>query len=172
MRRAARVAFLILLASEILPGDGGALQFRTRAGSFLLTVFSAPMPLRVGSADLSVMVQKASSQDVILDARLLLDLTKPQQREMHEIVVPATRDQAANKLLYAARMTFPSAGQWRLNLSVTANGETAHGSGDLAVMPGQTPLQAYWPYFAVPPLAILFFVMNQWLKGKRRARRC
>ncbi len=147
------------------------MQLRKHVGSFVLTVFSTPVPLRVGSADLSVMIQKASNQSVILNARVSLDLSKPEQGKNVEIVAPATRAQATNKLLYGARVTLPSAGQWRLNLSVAANGETAHTSGNIAVMPAQTPFGSYWFYFAVPPLAIFFFAMNQWLRRRRGTRR-
>jgi hypothetical protein len=167
LKRAACILFLIF-PLEIAFSDGGTVQLRKHVGSFLLTLFSAPVPLRAGIADLGVMVQKASNQQSILDARVSLELSKPEQ---DKIAIQATRAQSDNKLLYGARVTLPSPGVWQFVLSVTANGETVQTSGNLSVLPEQTPLESYWPYFAIPPLAIFLFVINQWLKSERGVRR-
>ncbi len=117
------------------------------------------------------MVQKAADRSTVLDARVTFHLLKFEAGKVVEVVVPATRAQSTNKLLYAARATLPSVGQWRLEVSVTAAGETVEATGNLAVMPEQTPLASYWPYFALVPLALILFAMNQWLKSRRQVRR-
>ena len=57
-----------VLPPRLLFADGGIVQFQKQAGPFFVTVFSAPVPLRVGAADLSVMVQKADDRSEVLDA--------------------------------------------------------------------------------------------------------
>ncbi len=48
-----------VLAATLVFADGGTMLFRKRADPFLVTAFSEPVPVRVGAADLSVMVQNA-----------------------------------------------------------------------------------------------------------------
>ena len=89
------------------------MQFRQQVGPLIVTVFSAPVPLRVGSADLSVLVQTVRDASPVLNAEVALQLSSPGSPAIH---VPATRAQATNKLLYAAHPVLPSAGQWRLTV--------------------------------------------------------
>lgn len=161
----------LLFAPAILFGDGGTLQLRKPAGPWIVTVFSTPVPLRAGVADLSVMVQTAQDRKTVLDAGVKLHLTKSSATDVVEIIAPATRSQATNKLLYAARVTLPSAGKWRLEVDVKEKASVASVSGEIAVLPLQPPAMARWPYFAFVLLVVLLFAMNQWLKRSRRLRR-
>lgn len=169
--RTRRFKFGVFFAAVLLFADGGTLVFRKPAGPFIVTAFSSPAPVRVGAADLSVMLQKAADRSTVLDARVAVHLLKSDGGKIVEIVVPATRAQSANKLLYAARATLPSAGQWRLDVLATALNESVTASGVLAVLPLQPPLMKYWPWIAIAPLALLLFLMNQWLKARRRLKR-
>jgi len=161
----------LLFAPAVLLADGGTLQLRKPAGPWIVTVFSTPVPLRVGVADLSVMVQRANDRDSVLDAQVKLHLTRSSASNVVEIVAPATRAQASNKLLYAARVTLLSSGMWRLEVDVARQGSAALVSGDLNVLPPQPPMKARWPYFVMVPLFVLLFAVNQWLKKSRRLRR-
>lgn len=155
------------LLVPLLFGDGGELQFQKQAGPFLVTAFSAPVPVRVGPADLSVMVQRAIDRSELLDCRVAVLLSKLGEPGIR---ADATRAQATNKLMYAAQIVFPSAGTWHVDVEVNASGTTAHATGDIAVLPEQPPLMAFWPYFAMVPAAVALFVLNQWLKSRRRVR--
>ncbi len=159
------------LLTTLLFGDGGTLQLRKPAGPWMVAVFSMPAPLRVGNADLSVMVQKSSDQSSVLDAKVSIHLKKSSATEVQEIIVPATRAQATNKLLYAARINLPSSGKWRLEVDVTDQGSAASASGEINVLPEQAPLQSHWVYVALVPFVVLLFATNQWLKKRRRLRR-
>jgi hypothetical protein len=106
------VALVSLLAADLARADGGAIRIQRDAGPLRITVFSAPEPLRVGAADLSVMVQSREGGAPVLDAEVELRLEGPPPER--PIQVRATREQAANKLLYAASVELPAAGTWRL----------------------------------------------------------
>ncbi len=151
----------------LLFGDGGALQFQKQAGPFIVTAFTAPVPVRVGAGDLSVMVQRAADRSPLLDSRVLVTLSRHGEPD---IKADATRAQATNKLMYAARIVFPSAGTWHVDVAVNASGSTAHVAGDIAVLPEQPPLMAFWPYFAMLPAAVVLFILNQWLKSRRSVK--
>lgn len=122
------------------------------------------------------MVQNGKDASTVLDAIVAVRLKQSTGGKIVEVVAPATHARATNKLLYAAHVTLPSAGQWLLTVDVTAKhsgGGSASGevaSGEIDVLPQQAPVPAYWPYFAVVPVLVLFFAMNQWLKRKRRLR--
>jgi hypothetical protein len=165
-----KLACLLLIASALV-GDGGTVQFRKQVGSLIITLFSTPVPLRVGKRDLSVMVQNASDQSAILDATVRVHFRKSGAGEIVEIVVPATHARATNKLLYAAEVTLPTAGRWHVDAQVTAKGTDADASGDIEVLPPQPPLTAHWPYFILVPLIVILFALNQWLRSKRRLTR-
>jgi hypothetical protein len=157
----------LCLATRILFADGGIVQFQKQVGPFFVTVFSAPVPLRVGPADLSVMVQRAGDRSELLDCRVILRFAKTDERN---IAAPATQAQATNKLLYAAPVVFPSAGKWRLTVEIKERGDAVRVNGELAVLPELSPLIAHWPYFALLPVAVALFGLNQWLKARRKAR--
>ncbi len=116
------------------------------------------------------MVQKAKDQSAVLDAGVKLHLARSTRDQVFEVMVPATRGQATNKMLYAAHVNLPSAGEWRLEAEVTVQGENAEVSGNITVLPAEPPAMAHWPYFALIPAAILAFALNQWLKRKRGLR--
>ncbi len=144
------------------------MQFTRHAGGFSITLFSTPVPLRAGPADLSVMVETEPDKTAVLDAAIILDLTKPGERS---IQLNATHSAAINKLLYATPVVFPSPGTWRINVRVQAKRAPVNVSGTIEVFPEQAPAAAYWPYFAAVPVLVLLFGVNQWLKRKRRVQR-
>lgn len=164
-RIATRFLIGLCVAIGLLVADGGIVQFRTQAGPFLVTVFSAPVPLRVGVADLSVMVQRLNDRSEELDCNVMLHLSKPGERDIR---VAATRAQATNKILYAAHPVLQKAGNWNLTLEIKARGDAARVNGAITVLPQLPPLIAYWPYFAVLPAAVALFALNQWLKRRRK----
>lgn len=152
----------------MLLADGGTVQFHKQAGPFDVTLFSSPVPLRAGKADLSVMVQKASDNSNIQNANVTVHLRKATSDNVVEVVAPATHGKATNKLLYAAELTIPSPGAWQVNVEVNAAGTTATAAGQIEVLPPQAPAVSYWGYFALIPFAILLFVFNRWLRRRRQ----
>jgi hypothetical protein len=158
------VIWALCCGSVLLLADGGTLQFRKQAGPFIVTVFSSPVPLRAGAADISVMVQDAHDNSPVLDASVSIQLSQAQEPK---IDAKATRSQATNKLLYASSVEFPRPGRWLLRIGVFREGASGEASGEISVLPEQVPLIAYWVYFAIVPLGVVLFALNQWLKKKR-----
>jgi hypothetical protein len=162
-----RVLAGLCLAARFLVADGGIVQFQKQAGRFFITLFTAPVPLRVGVADLSVMVQKIEDRSAVLDCDVVLQLYHPNESDIR---VAATRAQATNKLLYAAQPVLQRPGKWHVTVEIKTRGDTVRVAGDMIVLPEEAPLTAHWPYFAVLPLAVALFALNQWLKARRRVR--
>jgi hypothetical protein len=157
-----------MCAAGLVLADGGSLIVRKQTGSLVVSVFSADTPVRVGTSDLSVMLQQASDESPVMDARVMLRLSKKtEEGAVTEVAAPATHTKATNKTLYAANLNVPSAGVWRLAADVTVAGKTNEVSADLNVLPPAPPAETYWPYFLLAPLAILLFVFNRWLRRRR-----
>jgi hypothetical protein len=121
---------------------------RQETGVFIITVFAAPVPLRPGPADISVLVQDRTSQNPVLDAEVFIQ------------TVQATHAQAQNKLLYAASLNLDSPGEWKYSVSVRKGPQESQLTGRLQVAPAQAKIASYWPYLALPPIAILLFLIQ------------
>jgi len=148
--------------------DGGMVLMRRSSGPFVITVFTAPTPLRVGPAELSVLIQDTKNHQPVLDTKVILSLSR-EEGYFEPIKVEARRTQAKNKLLYTAPLELPVAGRWKLDLTVMSNSEAASISGIMTVEPPRLFLLTYWWSLALPPICILIFVINQWLKRRLMA---
>jgi hypothetical protein len=157
------VAVALFAQSYPAFADGGILQMQRSAGPFVITVFTAPAPLRAGPADISILVQDSSNHNPVLDAKVTVSL----YREGGEAIkAEARREQSKNKLLYAALLNLPEEGRWKIEVIVVRNSEEAKIGGAIIVAPQRPFLLTYWWTLALPPVAIGLFVINQWLKRK------
>jgi len=166
--RIAAGLLIVISCACLLSGDGGSLVARKQTGPFVISVFAADAPVRAGKADLSVMVQQVSDESPVMDATVMLRLTKATGSAVTEVAAPATHAKATNKTLYAAQLTIPSEGAWRLSADVAANGTNAEATADLNVMPPAPPAERYWPYIALIPFAVFLFAFNRWLRRRRQ----
>jgi hypothetical protein len=157
-------AALTLLAAARASGDGGVVRQQQADGPFLVTVFTAPTPLRAGPVDISVLVQKRNSNEPVLDAAVHVTLISTEPGAA--IRSAATRQLATNKLLYAAPLNVPSAGTWDLRVVVRRGQDTAAVGCQIGVAAALPPLLAHWPYLALPPVVVLVFALHQWLRSR------
>lgn len=149
--------------------DGGSVLLRTTANELIVTVFVAPSRVTAGPADVSVLLQKSEGLEPVLDADVRLHLRASASGT--EVRAHATRNQAQNKLLYAAPVTLPEAGKWQLTLTVRRSGVRSEIAGDLDVAPTEAAAASYWGYIAFPPATIALFVIRQWLLRRSAHRR-
>jgi hypothetical protein len=127
----------------------------------VITVFAAPVPLRAGPIDLTVLIQTRDALAPVLDADVSIRLDGAS-----EIQVAASRSRAQNKLLYAAALLLPQPGEWKYTVSVHGvAGHTAISGGFQAGQPAP-PLASYGFYLALPLMFIAIFVLHQWLSRK------
>lgn len=172
LARAALTMLVVLRALTADPppagADGGLARVHAAAGPFAVTLFSAPTPLRVGPADLSVLVQDAASDATVLDATVRLSLTPPEGSAARPLELAASAAQATNKLLYAANAVLDRPGAWRVRIDVERGSAAGSVATTLPVEPAAPPLATLWPYLAIPPVAIALYALNQWLKRRTR----
>jgi hypothetical protein len=172
------------LSSNGARADGGVVRVREAQGPFVVTIFAAGELPKDRPADVSVMVQDRDSNDAILDARVDLTFTPPavsiagpveqicgvsemagQQSGPNRFTVAATRGQASNKLLYAAPVKFPAAGNWRLQAVIKRGSDVVAISCNLPISPPAGKLAGLLPWLVAPPLMVALFAINQWLRA-------
>jgi hypothetical protein len=78
--------------------------------------------------------------------------------------VPATREQASNKLLYAAGLNLNAPGDWRLHVYVSRGSDNTQFDCLIPAIQTASKISELWPYLAFPPIAIGAFAMNQKLR--------
>ncbi len=157
---------VIILAQTTALADGGTVQLRKEAGPFVITVFTAPAPLSAGPVDISLLLQNRNGLEPVLDANVSLLLRG--NASGSEIGARPTREQAQNKLLYAAPVTLAESGKWQLDIAILRNGERTDATGTIDVAPAPEMAASYWSYIAFPPLMIAAFVVRERLIRRRK----
>ena len=118
-----------LLLSRSASANGGTVQVsRELAGPFEVTVWTDPSPIRVGTVDVSVMVELPGGR-VLQDARVSVTAW-PMRDVGGAATYEATHDLATNKLFYAAHVPIPRAGPWEIKVMIVE----LSGEGDVSFM--------------------------------------
>jgi len=172
--RISRFILSMLIPAVVLLGkvspvrghQGGLVQLTEQASPFIITVFAEPKPLRAGPAEISVLVQDHDSQRPVLDAEVLV-LLQQRGSDGPPIRAEATRQNAANKLMYAAKVELPVSGQWQFRVMVHQGAASADVAGRVTAEPPRPFLLSSWPYLTLLPLAIGLFGLHQWLNRRR-----
>jgi hypothetical protein len=159
---------IVILGQATALADGGTVQLRQEAGGLLITVFTSPAPLSVGPVDISLLLQNRNGLEPVLDANVSLAF-RAYDSEM-EFWARPTREQARNKLLYAAPVMFSKPGKWQITVTVARNGQEAHAGGILEVAPAPHGTVSYAGYLAFPPLMIALFVVRERLIRRRQSK--
>ena len=149
-------------------GDGGRLQMRQVAGPFVVSLFTAPESLAVGPADLSVMVEEQGSNEVLLDADVVVTLTSEDARTA-PVIAHLSHVHSTNRLLEDAVIQLPHAGRWHAVIHIREAGREATASTDLMVANYSARRSTVWLFAILPICAIALFAWVQ--VAKRRARR-
>lgn len=166
-RNALLLAPLLLALSSRAHADGGLVQLHQTAGPFVVTVFAAPNPPRVGLVEVSVLAQDSADGRAALDVEVLVRLRSAGGTV---VVGRATREASRNKSLYSASMSLPEAGRWGMEVTIKRGGSAASALGQLSVVAPGPLLLSYWRSLSLPWIIIILFAMNQWLKRRATSR--
>jgi len=169
--RAARAALVLAVACgcvvRVAPAraDGGLVRASSEQAGLIVTLFTAPTPLRVGSADVSVLVQDARTREALLDAAVDMRL---EPAGGGDALQTARLDHATatNKLLQAATLALAQPGRFRLVATVRHGDASAVTSAEIEVAEPLPALLALWPLLALPPAVVGIFIVHQWLRRR------
>jgi hypothetical protein len=149
--------------------DGGAVRFHDEMGPYLVTVMTAPTPLRAGMVDVSVSVQDAQSRVHQLEAEVTLRAEDP-SRGIRLPAVPANREHSINKLLFGGFLEVPLEGNWTIFVTIDGPAGMANCQISVVVSSPVPPWTRVWVWIAWPIAGCGLVVWNRWLKWSRKTR--
>jgi hypothetical protein len=159
----------ILHPSWRLLADGGAVRLSREQGNYQIAVLTTPTPLRAGPIDISVLVQKAGTHELVSDGQVALKLTQ-RGRPGRSISQLATAQAATNKLFRAAHFELRESGWWDVDVSIDGPLGHADARTPLQVAEPLPAWQAIWPWFGWPALVISLFGAGEIFMMARRRR--
>ena len=166
-RRGSLLLLILMLLPPLVPiarADGGIVMCQRTSAVFKITLFSTEMPLQPGPADFSVLLERTGGYSPILDAQVFIEL---EHESGTRIYAEATRRQARNKLVYCSLITLPKSGDWKMMLHVISGDEKVDMLYDLVVAAPPPVLLSNWGLISLPPVLIILFIINQWLRRIR-----
>lgn len=148
--------------------DGGRLVRVDRTHGWIVSIFLAPDPPRVGPIDVSVLVQEEASGTVVADAAIAVTLTSQGDPSI-TLSAPASRQQATNKLLQSALLVAPGPGDWVGTVHCSAGNDEAEIPFALHVDAAPPAWTKVAPWFLWPLAAAMVFVAHRTLGRERIA---
>jgi hypothetical protein len=148
--------------------DGGRLVRVERAHGWIVSIFVAPDPPRVGPIDVSVLVQEEASGTVVADAEIAVTLNSLSDPSI-ALSAPASRQQATNKFLQSALLVAPGAGDWLGTIHCSAGNDKAEITFSLQVDAAPPAWTKVAPWFLWPLAAAMVLVAHRTLARKRTA---
>src|SRR5262249_25104482 len=139
----------ILLPSSFVVADGGTVRLSERQGEYQITVLTSPTPLRAGPIDISVLLQKAGSTELVLDGQIAIKAI-PGDQTVRTISQVATAAAATNKLFRAANFDLPESGWWDMEVSIDGPLGAAGTSFEVEAAQPLPKWLAMWPWFSWP----------------------
>jgi len=183
------VSVLALTAPAHVFADGGVIRLRENTGPFVVTVFTEPADLRVGPVDLSVLLQRRDSGEVILDATVDLFFVPPPGATISSVenfcgpdgtplafpswrdspgptTFPPTRRRVQNQLFHEFRVNLSVPGDWQMRIQIRHGDSRAPLTTRLPVIAPRPAIVTLWPYLALPISFVSLFVVHQRLKRR------
>lgn len=154
---------------DVACADGGRLVRVERTNGWIVSVFVAPDPPRVGPVDVSVLLQDEANGSVIADADIAVTITAGGDAAGATTSAPASRTHATNKLLQSALLETPSAGDWQGTIDCRTRNTKAKIPFTLQVAAASPAWTKLAPWFLWPFAAAAMFVAHRTLGRKRLA---
>ena len=112
---------LRVLAPAVALADGGTIRLSgLEFGDYRVTVFTDPTPVRPDSIDVSFLITEADGLSVAEGLEVQVEVT-PLNHPGVAATYAATREQADDPRMYAAKFSLGSPGEWRIDISVEGN---------------------------------------------------
>ena len=154
--------FLMLVrlpgAPALFAHGGGTPRLTSEpTGPYLLSVWTAPDPVRAGELHLTVAVADPARDDAPVLAALVQVELRPRAAHAPPLSARADNEEGANKLLYEADLVLPAAGRWDVQVTVDEPAGQGAAQFELDVLAART---GNWPLFggAGVTLAALLFL--------------
>lgn len=167
---------LLALASAAgARADGGWVCLQQTKEPYKITIFANGTPLRAGPLDFSALVQDAKTGKTVTGAEVVfrfspnfpLEASKDGEwlppccrLEANTFEGKAVRGAGGNSLLYENRTSLTQPGNWKMQVSVSGNGQPVLIEGTIQVEKAAAPWFMFWPYLAAPIFGVGFLILN------------
>ncbi|MDP7069895.1 MAG: hypothetical protein QF561_00930 [Phycisphaerales bacterium] len=165
MKRSAVI--MLIAAAAAARADSGLVRLSETCGPWKVTVMTDPTPVRQGPIDIAVMVQDAHSGAPELEVSVELTLLHVDSGT--RVKTAATRPQADNRLLHAAKFILPSAGAWEVHTDVASETTEASVAWSFSAAEALPPFASAWPWLLPVPAALVLYGVNRRLHAGRSA---
>lgn len=164
------ICLIMIACAGMVRADVGSPCWSGRAGGYQVAVFQSPSPLRVGTSEISLLVQDAATREFLPNAHARVRFTprdQPDEKSLSEFE-PAT---SGNRLLQSAPLHLPQTGWWDFELTIDAPLEPTalRFSAEVADTPPRW--LTFWPWFSWPAVAVVLFGIHQWLVAQAASKR-
>jgi hypothetical protein len=180
------ITLAMIFAPLVAHADSGVVRAKETRGPFVITIFSPAELTRALPADVTVMIQRRETGEVVTDAEVDLRFVPPAGANLspnEPICCPANnplwlpppgqaasframRARNGNKFLYGASIVLRAVGDWQLHATIRQGGEEGSLTCTLPVTAPPPWLARLWPCLALPPVVIALFALNQWLRRR------
>ncbi|MDW7981439.1 MAG: hypothetical protein RMH81_01280 [Thermomicrobium sp.] len=163
------VACLFPLAAR---ANGGQVRIANYPiGPYEVTIFTSPVPLQTGTIDVSVLLQRRDDKSIVDDAEITLTVQPAEAGALQRY--PVTREQATNKLYYAAEFPLDQPGTYRMQVEIRAPEGSGAVAFDVTVERARSSLwRSWWLWAAIALVSIpaLWWLFGGSPRGSRRAQ--
>ena len=136
-RRSALLVLALLSVAATALGDGAHMQLTQAVGPFVITLFTAPTPLRSGPVQVSLLVQTRADRARCATPTSTSSCARSPRCPAGDHHA-AQRGVLPNKVLYGAEVVIPTMGRWRLTAHVS-DGERAQTCPVTSMSPPRWP---------------------------------
>lgn len=168
MLLAALLVISLAFAAGTRANGGQARIAAEPIGPYEVTVFTSPEPLRAGELDVSVLLQRRGSPEIVEGARIEVVVTTAGGATVGRF--PATHEQATNKLYYAAKFPLEQPGLYRITVQIDGpeGGGTVGFEATVEPAAGSAWWRSWWLWGM---LALLQLPVIWWLFSERGVSR-
>jgi hypothetical protein len=158
------LAGLLLLVGRVAAHGGGLPRLVNEPhGDYLLSAWSLPEPMRADLSHITVALARpvaGRAPEAVLNETVWVVMRNSAGEEVARM--PATHENAANKLFYETDFSLPEAGEWHFSIQVA--GQEASADFSATVLPAST---ARW---RLPALGVggLVLLLAFWLRSNQK----
>ncbi len=160
----------LLVTAPVAAHGGGTPQLVNEpAGNYLVSVWTAPNPLRVGQVHLTIALSELTTEGLpgepLLGAAVRVMMEPQDIPGAQPIGGLATHEQSVNRLFYEIDLEVPAEGLWQVTLLLDGPAGRGQVSFDVQVLPPGSGLGLVWPIAA--GVAILLAIVYIYRQGTR-----
>ncbi len=160
------LAVVLFVPAALARADGGTVRLSEDKGSYRITVFTSPTPVRADPVDISVLVQDTKTGELASDVDVTIKIEG--RSATHETLDRrATTEAATNKLYRAATFELSESGLYSVDVSVKGSREESRVRFEMEAADSLPSWMTVSPWVCWPVALIGLFAIHQVLVRRK-----